>query len=93
MSKITNQKFSLGRIIATANAARQLSQDEILIAIGRHGAGDWGDVSDEDKQLNDEAIESSARIMSVYVSLKGVKFWIITEADKSATTVLLPEDY
>ena len=93
MSKITKEKFPLGRIVTTANVARQLSQEEIHIAMGRHAAGDWGNASGEDKKLNDEAIESGYQIMSVYVSQEGVKFWIITEADRSATTVLLPEDY
>lgn len=55
--------------------------------------GDFGLVSDEDKALNEEAIETGGRIMSAYRDRLDVKYWIITEADRSATTVLLPSEY
>ncbi|WP_448111247.1 hypothetical protein [Pseudomonas lini] len=60
---------------------------------GRHMLGDWGDICDEDRQLNEEALISDYRLMSVYDVEPGLKLWIITEADRSVTTILLPEEY
>jgi hypothetical protein len=59
----------------------------------RHQAGDWGDVDNHDRLANDHALKNGSRLFSVYHSADGVKFWIITEADRSLTTVLLPRDY
>ena len=59
----------------------------------RHQAGDWGDVSEHDRQENELSLKQGFRLLSVYRAASGVKFWIITEADRSATTVLLPQDY
>jgi hypothetical protein len=59
----------------------------------RHQAGDWGDVDEHDRQENELSLKNGFRLLSVYHAANGVKFWIITEADRSATTVLLPEDY
>jgi hypothetical protein len=70
-----------------------LAQDDILTGIARHQAGDWGDVCAENKQLNDRVLVEGTRILSAYRASNGTKFWIITEADRSMTTVLLPEDY
>lgn len=86
-------KFPLGRLVATPNAISSLSQDDTLNALNRHRVGDWGDVCEEDRQANERALIEGARLLSVYHGVSGVKFWIITEADRSATTVLLPEDY
>lgn len=86
-------KFRLGHIVATPNALESITQDDILTGIGRHQSGDWGDVSAEDRQANDQALVQRTRILSVYHAANGTKFWLITEADRSATTVLLPEDY
>lgn len=85
--------FRLGRIVATPNALTNLSEDDILRGIQRHQAGDWGDVGDHDRQANDQALVNGSRLFSVYHSTNDVKFWIITEADRSVTTVLLPQDY
>ena len=85
--------FRLGRIVATPNALSQLTQLEILRALQRHQAGDWGDVDEEDRQANDRALQEGTRLFSVYHSATGIKFWVITEADRSATTFLMPEDY
>lgn len=86
-------RFRLGRIVATPNALEHLTQDDILVGITRHQAGDWGEVGDEDRQANDCALAQGTRLLSVYLSANGLKFWIITEADRSSTSVLLPEDY
>ena len=85
--------FRLGPIVATPNALSQLTQLEILRALQRHQAGDWGDVDEEDRQANDRALQEGTRLFSVYHSATGIKFWVITEADRSATTFLMPEDY
>ena len=86
-------RFQMGRIVSTPNAIQSLLNEDILIGIDRHQAGDWGDVSAEDRQANDHALVEGTRLLSVYHTANGTKFWIITEADRSASTVLLPEDY
>jgi len=86
-------KFRLGHIVSTPNALSQLTNEDILRGIQRHQAGDWGDVCEEDRRENELSLEKGFRLLSVYHAGKGIKFWIITEADRSATTVLLPEDY
>ena len=86
-------KFRLGRILSTPNALEHLTNVDILRALQRHQAGDWGDVDEEDRQANKSALITGARLWSVYHSERGLKFWIITEADRRSTTVLLPEDY
>ncbi len=85
--------FRLGRILSTPNALEHLSQEDILRGLQRHHAGDWGDVDEHDRAANDQALREGTRLFSVYHSAKGVKFWIITEADRRTTTVLLPKDY
>lgn len=86
-------KFRLGKIVSTPNALEQLTQDDILLGIKRHQAGDWGDVDNHDRQANELALIEGTRLWSVYHAANGVKFWLITEAERSASTVLLPEDY
>lgn len=91
--KIPIALFRLGHLVATPNALDKLQQPDILTALQRHQGGDWGDVDDQDRQANDRALTEGTRIFSVYHSAKQLKFWIITEADRSVTTVLMPEDY
>lgn len=91
MSK--NQRFALGRLLITHGAKETLEESEVLSALGRHASGDWGDVCEEDGKENDFSVSRNLRIFSVYHSKNGEKFWVITEADRSATTVLLPEEY
>lgn len=86
-------RFRCGKIVTTPNALEHLTREEILSGIGRHQAGDWGDVDDHDRQANELALTRKARLWSVYHTENGTKFWIITEADRSLTTVLLPQDY
>lgn len=85
--------FKLGRTVATPNVLDAVPQDEIFAALQRHKNCDWGDVCPQDKWSNDRALQNGERLFSVYHSKEGIKFWIITEWDRSATTVLLPEDY
>lgn len=88
-----HSKFPLGQTYITANAQSLLSMEEVLIGMRRHCAGDWGDVDKDDWQENEQSLEQGFRLLSVYRTRSGVKFWIITEADRSVTTVLMPEDY
>jgi len=88
-----NELFPLGQIVATSNALKLLSMEEIRGALTLHGIRDWGNVSEADKGLNDDAVLNGGRILSAYDTEDGVTFWIITEADRSATTILLPSDY
>lgn len=88
-----NPRFNPGRVMITRNAKEALPPSEVNAAINRHLHGDWGDVCDSDGKFNDDALHSGDRLFSVYHTADGVKFWIITESDRSATTVLLPSDY
>jgi|GEM_PF-160762 len=83
----------LGKTVITANASNVLSSHDIQSAMRRHQTGDWGDVTKGDWNSNDAALKHGDRILSSYTSAEGTAFWIITECDRSATTVLLPEDY
>ena len=93
MSARTSPLLILGQIVATPNALELVDQADITAALQRHVNGDWGDLCAEDKAVNDQALVEGSRILSAYQSTNGKKFWIITEADRSATTILLPEDY
>ena len=86
-------KIELGRVVATRGVLEQVPGVEIYAAVTRHSFGDWGIVCEEDRLQNDRAARNGERILSVYRSSEGVKFWVITEWDRSCTTVLLPEEY
>lgn len=85
-------KFQLGRLLATPGALREVGPDAIALALARHLRGDWGDLGVEDRRANEHALAGAGRILSAYHE-NGIKFYIITEWDRSATTVLLPEEY
>lgn len=89
----TPQHVPLGQTVATPAALGVLSQTDIVAALRRHAAGDWGEVDDEDRAANDDALRTDGRLLSVYRAANGTTFWVITEADRSVTTLLLPEDY
>ena len=84
-------KFPLGRVVATPGAS-ELDTTTLLHCLKRHATGDWGKVCDEDKALNDAALKDGSRVLSAY-DVDGTTLWIITEADRSVTTFLLPEEY
>ncbi len=88
-------RFPLGQIVATPGAldALEHAQQAPIEFLRRHVAGDWGDVDAEDKALNDQALLDGTRLLSSYRTSKGQAIWVITEADRSSTTILLPEDY
>jgi hypothetical protein len=85
--------FPMGRIVITRGGHSAIAADELLTALLRHAQGDWGDVCDEDRMSNDLALISGGRLFSSHLTDEGVKFWIITEHDRSCTTMLLPEEY
>jgi len=93
-------KFPLGRLAATPGAleAMEASGQTAEFFLARHASGDYGEVNEEDQQLNDEALIHGDRILSAYRTLKDVKLWVITEAaddngHRAATTILLPDEY
>jgi hypothetical protein len=88
-------KFSLGHLTATPSALQALQEagQSPSVFLEKHVEGDWGDVCDEDKRLNNQAVVSGERLLSAYRTLNGVRIWIITEADRSSTCILLPEEY
>lgn len=89
----TKVKFSLGKLFITPGAMRELSPAEVLDALGRHARGDWGDVGEEDREENELSLREGFRLLSSYRGRNETKFWVITEHDRSVTTVLLPEEY
>lgn len=86
-------KFRLGRLFSTPGALAAIPPEEMLVALGRHASGDWGDCCPEDAAENELSLREGFRLFSVYHTSTGTKFWVITEADRSLTTVLLPEEY
>lgn len=92
-SNESTPKFPCGQLVATPGILRVVSHRELFAALQRHLHGDWGDLCHADKQSNEQALQNGSRIFSAYHSSKGVKFWIITEADRSCTTLLLPSEY
>lgn len=85
----------LGKLVATPAALQALDDAEqpFSVFLNRHIRCDWGEVDKKDKALNDEALENGSRLLSAYRTSKGVRIWIITEADRSSTCILLPEEY
>ncbi len=90
---LADSKFPPGRLVATPNVLQLVPNDEMAAALGRHLHGDWGMLDTEDLNANDAALKNGGRLFSAYQTSRQIKFWIITEADRSATTILLPEDY
>lgn len=87
-------RFALGRVLATPGALQAIdrSGEGALPLLARHQSGDWGEVDAADWQANEQAIVHGWRLLSAYV-VGDARVWVITEADRSATTLLLPEEY
>lgn len=95
--------FSIGQLLSTPGALAAVTEEAskrhieemhvISSLVLSHMTGDWGEVDDEDKELNNQSVKNGTRILSAYTLSTGVKVWIITEADRSVTTILLPEEY
>jgi hypothetical protein len=93
---MTKALFNLGQIVATPGALSALGDDGTTCEslLQRHVTGDWGEVSEEDRRENTLSLTEGFRLLSAYRLPKaGVKLWVITEADRSATTLLLPDEY
>jgi hypothetical protein len=88
-------RFSLGRVVATPGALKALGEanQKPFEFLERHQTGDWGELCEEDKRENEFSVRNGFRILSAYRTRNGVKLWVITEADRSATTLLLPHEY
>jgi hypothetical protein len=84
--------FPMGELWVTRGAKDNLSDQEIWIAFARHSIGDWGEQSEDDRQANEAAVREGRYILSAYRSLSGLKFYVETPADRSATVVMLPEE-
>jgi hypothetical protein len=87
------KSFPLGQIVITAKAQDCLDLEDVYEALARHVRGDWGDCDPEDAARNDRALHDGGRLMSIYHDRHGQPFWILTEAARDGTTILLPEDY
>jgi len=87
--------FPLGRLVATPAALKAIENagERIETFLARHATKDWGDVCEADKKENDFSLTRGFRLLSAYTLQNGRKIWIITEADRSVTTLLLPEEY
>ena len=88
-------RFKLGKVLATPGALKALGtvNQRPFAYLSRHVSGDWGDVCPEDAQENELSLQHGYRLLSAYRLDDKIKLWIITEADRSATTLLLPEEY
>lgn len=91
--RLPHALFPTGQLMITPNALRVVGLEALATALERHSKGDWGDVDAHDRKANEDALRDGTRLLSVYHSPDGGKFWIITEWDRSLTTILLPEDY
>ena len=86
-------KFPSGRLVATPGAIREVPPEEVLTALTRHARGDWGEVDAADRHANDNALIQGTRLAFAYISIAGTRFSISSEADRSSTRILLPEEY
>jgi hypothetical protein len=88
-------RFPLGRVVATPGALRVLEEanQNAFEFLAKHQAGDWGELCEEDIRENEFSVLNGFRILSAHRTRNNTKIWVITEADRSATTLLLPEEY
>lgn len=91
-------KFLMGRPVITSGVAEEIAQSEafaefVLASLERHAKGDWGDLCEEDKAENELSLKNEFRLLSAYKQDNLPKIWIITEADRSSTTILFPSEY
>lgn len=91
--KMAGKKFPLGMILRTSKVEKEVLTKDVFTMLARHAAGDWGEMSEVDKRENELSLNRGYRLMSAYTDSLGAKLWVITEADRSVTTVLFPEEY
>ena len=89
----SNKRFSLGKVFMTRGVMKRVPAIEALNAFTRHASCDWGDADKFDWEQNNLALKEGTRLLSVYAISNGLRLWIITERDRSMTTLLLPEEY
>jgi hypothetical protein len=92
---MATSRFSLGRTVATPGALEAFTSagETPFPYLARHAAGDWGELDQDDKAENELAVKDGLRILSAYRLPDDTRIWVITEADRSVTTILLPEEY
>ena len=90
---IAGSKFPPGKIVSTPGALANVPEPEMFKGLVRHLSGDWGELDEHDRRENEISLTEGFRLLSRYVTPTGTAFWIITEHDRSATTILLPEEY
>ena len=92
---LTRMLFSLGRVVATPGALEALKESGEMprLYLDRHVSGDWGELDRQDKLANTRALKAGDRLLSSYKTARGTKLWVITEADRSSTCLLLPDEY
>ena len=95
MINVAAPKFRLGKLVSTPGALAALTEagQSPMEFVSRHVVGNWGECCEEDRQANEDALRNGDRLFSVYRTAKGEKIWVITEADRSSTCILLPEEY
>jgi hypothetical protein len=86
-------KFPLGHLVATPGVIENILHEDIQSALNRHASGDWGELCTHDRRANNRALIEGQRLLSAYDSKDKTRFWIITEWDRSVTTILLPMEY
>jgi hypothetical protein len=91
--KFQGPRFPLGQLCVTPGAAAAVPLRELLAALARHVTGDWGQLDTHDREVNERALAGGGRLCSVYQTLGGQRYWVITDAGHQVTTVLLPEEY
>lgn len=93
------REFKLGKVVVTKRIDNRMKEDPkferfVQLSLGRYARHDWGDTDKEDKQANDDAVKNDERILAAYIFRPGKeKIWIITEWDRSVTTILFPDEY
>lgn len=86
-------KVELGQVVMTNGVDAEIPEKEYMKGLQRHSNADWGNVCKQDKKANDKALKEGFRVISSYDTDDGTTYWIITEADRSVTTILLPSEY
>ncbi len=89
---VIGNRFNVGELVIT-QGAYELPQDEVWYGLVRHMKGDWGELCEFDRNQNDLALDQGGRLVSSYSTRSGTVFWIITEHNRSVTTILLPMEY